>query len=415
MANPRNVYIEATSISPVTSWTVAKVRSALNRHDDGDLYESATLADQLARDPAFYGDLSTRVRALAARCGLPFDIEPSYGVDDRRADAVAERIEALWHEMVPEHVLEAVMVDTVLLGVSVGRIEWRMGRGEWVPFLRHLPAHGLRYSEHEKTWRYLTGDGKDLVVTPGDGTWFLHLPHGERSWLWGAVRAIGIPWLMSTLTYRDWARYNEKHGMPILGVREPYFAADDVEGAGGTSSSGGASGVYAQFRRLGSESVLRLPQGADPQKDGGWDAAWIEPTSASFESFGKFLGQLRGAIRSVILGYEDGGAKGGDGELSSQRVKVEYLSADCEPLSTTLRAQVLKPYVRYNVDAARLELSPWPRWDTRPIADLGGRAAMLDKLGDALGKLSALGVDTDEIVREFQLKRAPAPQVPQDP
>lgn len=414
MAQPRNVYIEPTSISSITHWTVAGVRSALVRHDDGDLYESAMLCEQLRRDPAIFGDLSTRVRALAARSGLPFDVIPSYGVDDRRADSVAERIEALWFEIAPEHVIESIMVDAILLGVAVGRIEWKTTGREWVPFLRHLPAHGLRWVDSDKSWHYVTGDGKDLVVSPGDGTWFLHTPHGDRTWLWGAVRALGIPWLMRSFTFRDWARYCEKHGMPVLAVHEPFFAHDDVEGAGGTGSASGAGAVYSQFRKLGSESVLRLPQGAS-KDDGGWSAEWIEPKAATFDAFQKFLAELRTGIRSVILGHDsEAGARGGDGELAAQRVKVEYLSADCEPLSTSLRQQVLRPFVAYNVDASRPDLAPWPRWDTRPIPDLKGRAEMLDRLGDALAKLAANGVDTGEILEEFQLEPAGEDEEPEE-
>lgn len=406
MANPRNVVIEPTSISPITTWTVASVRSALVRHDDGDFYDSSLLCEQLRRDPAIFGDLSTRVRALAARSGLPFDVLASYGVDDRRADAIAERVEALWFDLAPEHVIESIMVDAILLGVAVGRIEWKTTGREWVPFLRHLPAHGLRWVDRDKAFHYLTGDGQDLVVTPGDGTWFLHAPHGDRSWLWGAVRALGIPWLMRTFSYRDWARYSEKHGMPVLAIHEPFFAHDDVEGAGGTGSGSGATAIYSQFRKLGSEAVLRLPQGAT-KDDGGWKAEWLEPKSATYDGFRMFLAELRSSIRLVILGHDsEAGAKGGDGELAAQRVKVEYLSADCEPLSTSLRQQVLKPYVVYNVDPNRPELAPWPRWDTRPIPDLKGRAEMLNALGDALTKLAANGVDTGEILEEFQLEAA---------
>jgi phage gp29-like protein len=416
MPTPRNTLVEPTSISPLTNWSVAGVRAALVRHDEGDMYSSALLCDQLRRDPAIFGDLSTRVRALTARSGIPFGLEPSYGVDDRRADSIADRVEALWYEMAPEHVLEAIMVDSVLLGVAVGRIEWRTSGTEWVPYLRHLPAHGLRYSSTDRAWRYVTGDGKDLLISPADGSWFLHSPHGERSWMWGAVRALGIPWLMRTYAYRDWARYGEKHGMPVLAIHEPFFANDDVEGSGGTSSSGGAGAVYGQFRRLGSEAVLRLPQGAT-KDEGGWSAEWLEPTAATYDSFAKFLVELRSAVRCVILGYDsEQGSKGGDGELAAQRVKVDYLSADCEPLSTSIREQILKPFVAYNYTADKPELAPWPRWDTRPIPDLKGRAEMLDKLGDALPKLTAANIDTAELLGEFGLEQLDEPnEQPESP
>lgn len=388
------------SVSSLTTWTVPQVRAALVRHDDGDFYETAALAEQMNRDPAIFGDLSTRIRALSARSGVPFCVEPQLGVDDRRAHSIAEGIEDIWWDILPEPTAEAIRADALMLGVSVGRVEWTPRAGEWRPRVRHLPAHGLRYSTATKGFKYITGDGKDLDVTPGDGSWFLFLPHGDRSWMWGAVRALGLLWLMRTFTYRDWARYCEKHGMPVLAVKEPFFATDDVNGDASATDS--TKAVYRSLAKLGSEATIRLPQGQS-KEDGGWDAQWLEPSAQTFDAFKNFLHELRSSVSQVLLGRDSTGPKGGDGELASERVRTESLAAEAEALSTTLRDQVLKPWARFNVASDLEDIAPWPRWDTRPPPDMLRRAQVLNELGDALAKLSANGVDTTDILEEFNL------------
>jgi phage gp29-like protein len=399
------VRIPPTSFDVLSEWTVKRVRSAILAHECGDFYLSALLADALLRDPDIFRGINTRTSAFSARNGLPFTIEPAEGVDARREKSVAERQRRLWWACCPETAISAIERDAIFLGVAVGRDDTQKIAGEWVPLVRRLRPHGLRWSETESTFRYLDGNGIDHVVTPGENGWILHAPHGGDSWMLGAVRALGQPAIIDLLTLRDFARYCERHGMPALAIKEPFMATDDVEGPSG---SAGADDFYKDLRKLPQEATLRLPRGQDGTD--GWDAQWLELKSRSFEAFEKLLTELRRRILAVLLGREadGGGARvGGDGASYIENVRGEYLAAEAEALSTTLREQVWMPDTRRNIDANRPELTGWPRWDTRPPADLAKRATTLNTAGDAIDKLERQGVNTDPVVVEFGLARRP--------
>ena len=417
---PKSLKIDSSYSAPVSSWSVAAVRAALDDLERGKFRNPALLADACERDPVIASALSTRVRMLVSKSALPFSLMESDEGDGRKIKTVAKRQRELWWEVVPESTLAPLLRNSIMLGVAVGFVQWSTIGGEWVPRLRWLSPHNLDWhhtndaGHADPHWTYATTAGQ-IRVTPGDGTWFLHEPNGERSYMQGSLRSLAMLYRMRLDSYRDWIRYCEKHGLPILGVDEPHWASDDVEGTDGTL----ADEFYTQFASLGSESVLRLPQG--PTKDeGGWSAQWIEPNSDAWQTFRESLRELAADIDRVLLGRDqNSGAKGGDGEVSSERVRVEYLSSDTEPLATSIREQILKPWALYQYgDAA---LAGWPRWDTRPPPDMQRRAETLRMLGEALTSLAPLGLDLSAVVEEFGLSGTvkvpeppPAPAAPSE-
>ena len=410
---PANVRIESAWTETTTDWTVARVRAAIRSHEDGHFAASAALCDEVMKDAMIAGDVNTRCSALASKSAIPFKVEPGGG-DGRKRPVALQRCRDLWWEACRETTLRSIQRDAILAGVAVGRVWWTRTVTEWRPRLVHLPLHGLEFSEADRKWFYTTGDGQRLEVTPGDGTWFLHLPYGVRSWMGGAIRQLGELYLMRAFARRDMARFSERNGMPVLAVYEPSTALDDVERAGGAESAETTAYYRGLRAKLGRDAVLRLPVPAERDRQG-WDAKWLELTGQSFETFPKLLDTIAAEIHQALLGRDPGAsAKGGDGELEAARVRVEYLAADAEPLSTSIRDCVWKPDVAYNIDPEDLELAAWGRWDTRPPPDLGARATTLRTLGEALEKLLPMGADAQPIGAEFgvdgKLKAPPKPE-----
>lgn len=391
-----------------TEWTFESVKIALLLHEMGDLSWSGRLAESMGRDAEIRGSLGKRVRSLTSRSGLPFSVVPSDDGDQRRAKTIADRVRARWWDVVPESSLAQMDRDTILLGMCVGYLDRRPveidGQIEWWPVLVALPAHGLRYIEDENRWQYASRDGL-LDINPGDGFWFLHTPNGPRSFMDGAIRALAFLYLFGTFTERDWARWCEKHGMPVLAIEEPFFAEDDVGKAD-------AAAYYAQFQDLGSETVLRLPSQRDQPGNGGeaWGAKWLELKGRAFECFEAFGEYVKLGKRLVLTGRDSDTSKGGDGEAATERVSAEYLAADAEPLSTSLRAQVWAVWGPLNVANWSQNLTPWGRWDTRPPPDLAKRATTLKTLGEAVEKLQAQGADVGPLFEEFNVKRVVSPK-----
>lgn len=385
-------------LATFSEWAIGAVRLALADHEEGNFETSAQLAEAMLRDPQIAGDLHARVRELASRSALPFCVEPSDEGDGRKRKAVADQQEALWWTAHPESTIAAIQRDRIMLRVAVGWIEWLRDASSWTPVLHHLPAHGLR--REDGGWLYRDGEGIDHEVTPGDGKWFLDLADGDRSWMMGAVRPLGIPFALDYLVLRAFAQFCERHGLPVLAVMEAYAATDNVEGADGA----GSKVFYQRFQRALKGGILRLPQPRDKETPG-WDAKWLELSSESWKAMEQLLLELRRRKSYALLGrdQERKTSLGGDGEASQKQVKSEHLSSDAETLSTSLREQVWKPWALYNHGAANL--AGWGRWDTRPAADLAARAGTLKTGGEALALLEAQGVDTDDVIAELGLKR----------
>jgi phage gp29-like protein len=414
---PRRVKIDALYVEPLSEWTVPLVRSAITQHELGRMRQSARLADAMGRDPRIAGALETRQRALSSRSALPFSVTTSEEGDGRKRKAAADRMRELWWYACPEDAIAPLLRDAIMLGVAVGYVEWTATGGEWVPRLRWLPPHGLAFEQYSldgtrgPAWIYTAWDGSRYEVRPGEDGWFLYLPSGPRSWMSGRVRSLGLPWYMGVTTERDWARYDEKHGLPILSIDEPHWAHDDIEGEDGAEGSK-ADEYYEQFKTLPSEAVLRNPQGPDGQA--GWAAKWLEPVSKSWESFQAHLRYLGTLIEQSLLGRDSAaGPKGGDGELATERVRVEYLASDAETLSTALREQLWKPWAEYNYGDR--DVAGWGRWDTRPPPDLAARASTLKTAAEALTLLSPMGVDVAPVLEEFGLSAPDGVEPPPAP
>jgi hypothetical protein len=385
-------------IAVLSEWAIAAVRLALAEHEEGNFESSAQLAEGMLRDPQIAGDLNARVRELASRSALPFCVEPSDEGDGRKRQSVADEMKALWWQAHPESTIAAVMRDRIMIRAAVGWISWTE---EWAPILHPLPVHGLHLEETpRRRWLYRDGDGFDHEVTPGDGRWFLDLPDGERSWMLGAVRPLGIPFALDHLVLRAFAQFCERHGLPVLAVYEAFASTDNIEGAAGD----GATAHYQRLQRALKGGILRLPLPPDRETPPN-DAKWLELSSESWKGMEQLLLELRRRKSLALRGrdYERKAALGGDGEAAAGEQKNEFLAADAETLSTALREQVWKPWALFNHGDARL--AGWGRWDTRPPMNVATRAGTLKTAGEALALLEAQGVDTEPVVAELGLQR----------
>ena len=270
------------------------------------------------------------------------------------------------------------------------------------PRLRPLPAHNLRWDAFQKSWIYDTLDG-GLVVTPGDGNWLLFTPSGESSpWMAAAVRALGLAYVMRGFTQRDWARYCERHGVPIITIKEPAHTSkrDDF---------------YEALRNMGSTGVLRLPQ----TQQGGFEVSMLEPVDQSWGTFEAFLSRWDAAVSIVLLGQNLTTEVRERGSYAAarvhDRVRQDYLAADAQALSSCLREQLVRPWGRLNIANWNDDLCPFPVWDCEPPADLKARAETFSVLSEALTKITALNipVDIEAVAEEYRLPLRPGARVPE--
>lgn len=405
---PDAAIVKQPSIELPTNWSVSRVKCALDKHEQGDFSESADLADAMGRDERISSCLQTRVSAVSSKNGLDFAIVPPDGGPQKLADLVT----TWWHDAITDAALKALASDMIMLGVAIARQHWELREREWkIVRVERWHLSSVHWDQDKERFVTQTADGQLLTIEPGDPNWLVITPAGERSWMAGAVRALGIPFVMRQWNWRDWANYNERHGIPIIMVEEPPTNDKKVK-----------DDFYQQLKNMGSRGILRLPQ---TPAQGGFKASYLEPKDKSFESFDSFKGALDVGIAVYLLGQNlttevQGGSRAA--ATVHDNVRNDRLCADTEGLSTPLRAQTVTPWCMFNVAGFKPEDAPWPTWDTSLPDDLKGDADTLNVLGDAVTKLETAGfpVDGDELAARFNLplrkgEKYTAPEPPEEP
>jgi phage gp29-like protein len=375
---PRGVTVQQYQPWVTTSWTVARVLNALDLHESGDFSESAQLAAAFGRDDRISACINTRVRALLSRGSVGFSVEPSDISKLARVKELACAVQAIHWKACPEHALARILGDGVVLGVSIARIHWELDGETWRPWLEPWDMQFARWDDTKGCYVVSAREGFFDVV-PGTGEWLVYEPAGKFGWMAGAVRALGLPFIFRAFDQKDWARFCEKHGSPILAVTEPNEDA----------KPGQKEAFYKRLRNLGREGVIRLPQDKEGKK--GFSVDFIEPKDTAWKTFEAWLIRLDVNIAIHLLGQNLSTEVQG-GSLAASRtqnlVRHDYMSADGEGLATCLRHYVWMPWGRFNFAwFTDDELAPWPRWNTAPPEDLTARAKQFLDAANALEKL----------------------------
>lgn len=341
---------------------------------------SSSLVDIMGRDERIAGDLSSR-SSLVGRGGAEFALR---GDDSRLVQLVSD----WWDDACPPTELQRLVSWSVMSGVSYGRLHWDRG-------LRHVRIeawdnHWLSWDESRGCYVTQTADQGLVDVRQGTGEWILLTPGGHRSWMTGAVRALGESWLLRSWTRRDWARYCERHGMPILAIREPGGVSDEAIGT-----------FYAELSAsLGSRGVIKLPQDGED----GFGVEFIEASDGAWETFRALQSSLARDISIRLLGQNLTSEVDGGSYAAAQahlQVRQDLLSHDAEVLSDALRRDVIVPWLAANVGQIDPAAVPWPHWQTAPTPSTAEEADTLAMIGDALGVLAPHGVDVRELAERF--------------
>lgn len=390
---PASTRLTQLTSTQQSAWPVASILQALDAHETGDFAESARLAAQFGRDDRISACRRTRINALVGKNGASFQMVPSEDGDQRRSEWVSNQIKKEWTQTANEAVLAKLLGDVIDLGPGIARIHWdRAATGQrlWSPRLEPWRLEWVRRDHVRNCYVTYTADQGEVEIRPGTGEWLLIEPTGEDSYLGGGVRSTALPWFFRGMTWKDWARYCEKHGVPILAITEPPSNPDP-------NGKDSKAAFYAQLRRIGREGILRLPKTADGK--GGYDAEIIEPSSLSWPAFKEFLIRLDTCIAVLYLGQNlSTEVQGGSlaATLAQNRVRLDYLAADAEALSTALRNQVWMPWGRFNFDWWDDAITSWPKWDTEQVEDLKAKSTVLVNVSTAIAKFKVENVPIDE-------------------
>lgn len=390
----RTIYREVPNVVIQTGWDPNTIRGALNDLVVGLFDRPAQLLDSITNDSRVQASMRSRSGGLLGR-PVRFAVPKKY-----RHDSDAKHCLRAWERHWPQMHAEPALLDLLetshLLGFSYSQILWDTERSIWVPYLQSFNARYSYYYWPSREHVAVTLDGQ-VPITGGDGGWVLHTPYGSyRGWMRGALRAIAQWWLARSYALRDWARYSERHGFPILLADTPFGAdPDDVVA------------YRLALQGLGQESVLQVPAGPDVQKYGRYDLRYLEPRDRAWQGFQALVQQCNDEITLALLG-QNLTSQVKEGSFAAARVHADvrqtFLEADARALAKTFYVQVLRPFAALNYGDP--DLAPTVTWDVRPQEDLEQKAKTFQALATGIQQLRTAGFalkNPEKFARRFGL------------
>lgn len=377
------VYSPLPTVAWKNEWTKQEVDDALQNHELGQFMQSAILADALTRDDAFDAVLSTRVLGLLS---LPRNVEPSLEADARRARKVARLLDAKYDQIFPRSTLADLLKWGIVLGFALAQIIWHPSDDgtEWLPELQVWHPSFVYYRSDLRKFVALTTEGP-VVVEPGTGQWLLYTPFGtDRGWMSGAIRSVAIPWLARSFVWRDWQRWSELYSLGVRKAIAPAGANEEDKDR-----------FFGQVASLGAETTVLLTEAPTGEK---YDVDLLWPNAqGSADGFERLMNKCEARIAIRILG-QNLTTEVRSGSLAAARVhenvKLDIIQADDRTLAEDLRAQVLRPYCRFNFPGGDL-LAPRIGRKTAPTEDRKNEADTLSSSANALAALLNAGVPVD--------------------
>lgn len=394
---------EALPTTPRSAWRLGEIERALRAHEDGMFWESAALAESLGRIGRIAGCLETRASAIVARgCGATFRIETPKGFEE---DALAKKLvtdlDAFWWETSPDWVVKSIMRDYVMMGLAYGRLDWDVVDDKWIPRMRPWHMQHLSYDESRRKYVVNTRQGQ-IAIEDDDPNWYLFEPNGPRSWMFGAVRALSDLALYRNDAFRDWARFCERHGLPILAIEEPEEASKKDKDK-----------FAHKVAHVGAGGILRLPRRSDDPEKGGYDVKFVEPKNAqAWQTFKEFINALVDDMTIRIKGNNlttsvDGGSFAAANV--HQQVDSMLLSNDTNGYTTFVRYRVIVVWATLNYEGFRKAMAPWAIYDASPPQDITKKASAMASVATTVSTLLKDGVrlDVDATLAEFGVKVLP--------
>ena len=378
-----------------TGWTVPQVRSAIEQLVIGQFDAPAQLVDAIGGDSRVQSAMASRIGGLLGR-PMRFTAPPKLK-DDKKAKKCLDAWREAWPTMATEPALSELQWWTTKLAFCPAQLLWDTGSKLWLP---HLTPWQPRYVYYHWTLRCyvaVTLDGQ-VPITPGDGHWVLHAPHGAyRGWLRGALRALAAWWLARNYALRDWARYSERHGMPILLARTPFGSdKDDV------------AAYRVSLGQLGQESVIQLPGSADLEKYGTYDLEYLEANDQAWEGFRELIVQCNAEITLALLG-QNLTSEVKEGSFAAARVHADVrqaiLEADARALAQTVYRQMARPFAAVNFGDP--DLAPRTEWDVAPYEDEATQSQTFVGFSNAVYSLRRAGYkvkNLEALARDFGLR-----------
>jgi hypothetical protein len=365
---------------PITSftgnWSIQAIRSALQDHRLGMFDQPAQLCDSIFADDRVQATLGSRTGGLFAQ-RMRWSRRGG-------SKAIVKAARDMWRKAAPQSVLSELMRWAVMLGFAIAEIVWDTSVTPWQPYLKPWHPMFVLYRWDLRVYQIITQQGP-VAVTPGTGKWVLFTPHGAyRGWLQGSVRSTSDKWFIKQLAWRDWARFNERHGLPIIKAMVP--AAGDPKQK---------QNFVSNMSSMGQQAVIGLPQNVDGS---GYNVELLEARDRAWESFRATIDRCDTSIVLPILG-QNLTTEVKEGSLAAARVhgdiRQNFIQYDNETLAEAMYRDLLRPWAMFNFGDP--DVAPYACWDVTPPEDFAAMADVWLKFGQGAQYLRQAGYEIEDI------------------
>jgi hypothetical protein len=365
-------------------WMLEDVDNASQAADWGDLEPAAQLCRAMRRDPIISGLQTTKnggVMRLPKIWSGPEEVV--------NALELPNGAQKTFDLLCPPQELKQMADDADFLCVSLGEIVPVQGRPYGV--LERKDPKDLFYLWPFGCWILRTSGGV-VPITPGDGTWVLHLS-GPRvaPWQYGKWHSAGRTWVRkdSNQALKDnWAFHLANAARVAV---SPQGASENLR-----------SNWFQQVAMWGINSVFSVTPGYDVKMIESNGRGWEGFDSSVKECNEAFMIQFAGQLVSVT------GGTGFSSEDLYASIRYDLIEDTAVPLAHTISTQVL-PWFTHWMFPDIVDESPGYRYDVRRPTDLSAEASIYTAIGSGMTQLqeaanrAGLDVDVAKVFSHFGL------------
>lgn len=337
------------------------------------------------------------ISALGSRVGALLGLDEVYKAADEDTDgACLAAWKSAWptcHAPIDQgDTIDLIRRQTLMAGLSVSEIVWDTNVEPWQPYLKPWPLELIVRDPVRRCLLANTEDGQ-VEVVPGDGRWFVHAPGGMyQGHMTGLVRALALPWLLHSLARRDWARYGERHGLPIIKAYTP-AVADTAD----------KERFESDLETMGSEAIAVLPQGLDGE---GYDIKLLEAAAQTWEGFDRLIVRCESSI-TIAIQWQNLTTEVKEGSNAAARVHADVKQAavtlDDRTWANDVQQQIARPFALWNFGDARK--APRTTRDLQVYEDQVAKCLALETFARAVAQFRQSGdpVDVAELAKEYRI------------
>lgn len=349
-----------------TRWYIDDIESATLECDQGRLRTAAQLMRAASSDGVIMGLMSTRTAGLVR---LP----KRWRGDSKIISALTGgdlRARTVFSEMCPDSELALLAADGDKLGVAVGQMLAVDGRSH--KRLCRLEPEYLVFNWSENQWYYQSVGGM-LPVTPGDGTWVLHIPGGEMApWNHGLWRALGRAFIRKDHAALSKDLWEAKLAHPARVAVAPVGASQEQ-----------SLSWFQQVMAWGKNTVFAFTPG--------YDVKLIESNGRGADSFRETIAEQNREIMILIAGQTvttDGGTGFANADIHKS-IRSDIIETTASALAYTVNTQILPAWVlgEFGEDAL-LAGGVVVEWDVTPPKDRNSEATALVTTANAIKLLT---------------------------